>query len=572
MRNALLALALAATSTVTACSKTPRTEVMVFVRAEAGVMARANQLDVVVRGGAPGQARTEEGRSLYTGPSSDQGFALHWPVRIALVPKSGDASRVYEVVATASDASGRVAEARVLSSYLAGETLTLDVWLRDDCADVTCGADETCAAGACVAVQPVDPCMLSTLDGGLPKGCTPLDGGIGEPDASTPDGGIDAGLDAGSMDAGSMDAGLDAGSMDASSGDAGPPDAGPPDAGPVDGGSPTDLYNVVFVTSSTVVPGSLGGLAGADAVCRSLASDAGLPRPDSYVAFLSDSTNSAQSRLGSSRGWVGVDGRPFADRLHDLANGVMYYPIRYTETGGDPPITDGVPPRTSVATNTLPNLSGAGLDCGGYTTGGALGRIGIWRGGPTRWTDVASSRNCSIDRVLYCFGTGLNRPLDAPMLPADRRMAFLSSGTVGGAAGLSAFDGLCQTEADAAGYAGTFLALVMPDDSTTALSRFGTGAPWVRPDGVVVAESIADIANEDLLAPIAVTTALLYRDDVVWAGDRAPDAPLYPNTCAGWTGTGTVRGGLGAAASSDDFFGAGNGACTESHHLLCLQQ
>src|SRR5690606_37464596 len=99
--------------------------------------------------------------------------------------------------------------------------------------------------------------------------------------------------------------------------------------GMVDGGDhdasvdPTEKHNVVFVTSTQQAAGSLGGLEGADALCRARAEAGGLPRPESYVAWLSDDTVSAIDRLSGSRGWVRPDGRPFVDTLADLESGII---------------------------------------------------------------------------------------------------------------------------------------------------------------------------------------------------------------------------------------------------------
>ena len=73
--------------------------------------------------------------------------------------------------------------------------------------------------------------------------------------------------------------------------------------------------NLVFVTSTTY-RGDLGGLQAADARCRERARAANLR--GTFVALLSSSTVDARTRLGTARGWVRTDGRPFADTQDDL--------------------------------------------------------------------------------------------------------------------------------------------------------------------------------------------------------------------------------------------------------------
>ncbi|MEM6957443.1 MAG: hypothetical protein AAF645_17250, partial [Myxococcota bacterium] len=69
MRLARLSLILSAALGLTSCSETPRTQVMVFVRADDAVIARAERLEVIVRGGPPGSMLEERDRIVYSGPT-----------------------------------------------------------------------------------------------------------------------------------------------------------------------------------------------------------------------------------------------------------------------------------------------------------------------------------------------------------------------------------------------------------------------------------------------------------------------------------------------------------------------
>src|ERR1700734_4365982 len=108
-------------------------------------------------------------------------------------------------------------------------------------------------------------------------------------------------------------------------GDAGT-DASTPHDGQLTGDGALGEFNIAFV-SSAMYDGDLGGTAGADTACRNLAHASGLP--GTYVAWLGTSTASAVSRLGSARGWVRPDGKPFADRASDLGVGGVFYPPRH---------------------------------------------------------------------------------------------------------------------------------------------------------------------------------------------------------------------------------------------------
>jgi hypothetical protein len=67
--------------------------------------------------------------------------------------------------------------------------------------------------------------------------------------------------------------------------------------------------NFAFVTSTKQLPTTFGSdLAGADAICNTRATQAGLL--GTYVAWLSSTTMPAVNRLGGARGWIRTDGLP----------------------------------------------------------------------------------------------------------------------------------------------------------------------------------------------------------------------------------------------------------------------
>src|SRR5690606_20216321 len=106
---------------------------------------------------------------------------------------------------------------------------------------------------------------------------------------------------------------------------------GAPGAGGSGGDDPgTEGYNIAFVTSTTY-RGDFGGLEVADEICNELARNAGLS--GSYIAWLSDTSVNARDRIGSARGWVRRDGRPFAATVEDLIGYSVLYPLLIDEKG-----------------------------------------------------------------------------------------------------------------------------------------------------------------------------------------------------------------------------------------------
>jgi hypothetical protein len=152
----------------------------------------------------------------------------------------------------------------------------------------------------------------------------------------------------------------------------------------------------VFV-SSEYYPGNLGGLAGADAICQTLAQAAGLP--GTYKAWLSDSTASPSTRFVRSTGpYRLVGGSKIADNWKDLTDGALQVPIIVTETGA------GVASATAVWTHTHPN--GTALTsadhCGNWSTATGDGDVGDLTARNATWT-VDDTLACTSGGRLYCF-------------------------------------------------------------------------------------------------------------------------------------------------------------------------
>ncbi len=480
--------------------------------------------------------------------------------------------RVIDVSLLARD--GSVVAERQVRIDVEGD-LGLTVLITRDCVGMTCGGGNACVAGTCAPDTCVETgsacpaaectsasdcpapaascaearcvggaCLYATVSGACPdaEACVPDEGCTGIVLA-------DAGVDSGVM----VDAGSDGGLVD-----------GGHDGGTVDGGD--EGYNVVFVTSIATAPGTFGGLAGASTLCQALAMSAGLPRPSSYRAFLPTIATDARAQITGSRGWVRVDGLPFVDTDTDLAAGRIYYPIALDEAGDPAPVT-------SVATSTNADSTRGGETCGDWDdTAARVGRIGDPRDTTVRWTDSAGSTDCSTPLAIYCFGTGLSRPLPPPVAPPGAARAFQSQSTVNAQMGLGALDALCEADAAEAGYTGTFRALVAPSDTESALSasRFSmTSGPWYRPDGAKVGDTLLDLAASQLLAPPNVTVGMSYESHRVWAGADTPGV-AGTQTCGSWTMSGS--GSTGFSSSTTAFFHAGGATlCSVGQRVLCFQ-
>lgn len=173
------------------------------------------------------------------------------------------------------------------------------------------------------------------------------------------------------------DASVDAGANDAST------DAA--DAGP--------QGTLVFV-SSTLSNANLGGLAGADTRCTTLATAAGLD--GTWVAWLSNGDNGphAADRVTSAGPFRLRSGEVIANSKLELLTGVLRHPINRDENG-QPVVASRV-------------WTGSGAD-GRYSTNdcdkwrsGNDGRVGETSSATATWTS-AGVDGCGQQRRIYCF-------------------------------------------------------------------------------------------------------------------------------------------------------------------------
>ncbi len=336
----------------------------------------------------------------------------------------------------------------------------------------------------------------------------------------------------------------------------------------------TAVFNVVFVTSTTF-DGDLGGQAGADADCASLAAAANLPS-GTYRAWLSTSSLDAVAKLGSARGFVRPDGEPFADQVSSIAAGIILNPLNLDESGVDVG-------RQSVWTGTTDaGTVNNSASCADWTigTGISFGEQGVSTGGASAWSDDAVETGCNSPAHIYCFDTSHVSTLS--VTPASGRIAFVSEGSFATSQGMPSADALCQSEAAAAGLANStqFLAL-LATSTASAASRFDMSAmspPYVRPDGIEIADA------PTLAAGITLNSGIWQHADggyvtefaaSVWTGSTSPNVVGTPaTTCQNWSTTfGADTGSEGVSNVTDTWWNSGASAsCAASLPVYCLEQ
>ena len=337
----------------------------------------------------------------------------------------------------------------------------------------------------------------------------------------------------------------------------------------------TPVFNVVFVTSQTY-DGSINGamsLTGADAQCAAAATAGGLPT-GTYKAWLSTSTVDASSRLGSARGFIRVDGAPFADKISDITSGKILNSINLDENGSDVAFQN-----TWTATSAAGTLTGTA--CSDWTTNSntSQGELGLSSGGPQLWTDTFGLTGCNSTRHLLCFDTSHTSALT--VTPVSGRIAFISQGTFDTTSGATGADTLCQNEATSAGLtnASSFLAL-LSTTSASAASRFDLSMgsmPYVRPDGIKIADATTIASGAALDSGIwqhADGSYVAGFGFVAWTGSSSPTTVgTAGTTCADWSDNTTSSHGSDAEAVSDTHWWGGFGAttCNAGDSVYCLE-
>ena len=311
----------------------------------------------------------------------------------------------------------------------------------------------------------------------------------------------------------------------------------------------------------------MSGLDGALEICEELADQAGLAGPENFVPWLSTATDDAYCTLLGLSGkvaancgegsppspdagpWIRLDGVPFAADL-DAAIGAedaVYTPLVVDENGVL------VPGNLRAFTGSDGNgaLEADGL----YTTCGDWSNSStdlVWIGRPNS-TSISWSTNggttCQTPSHLYCLERGAGASVEPDPPPAGSNLAFVTSIThhgdlstwphANGETGIDAGDEVCKALAQTAGYDrwNGFRAW-LSDSSTDAASRFPVDVAWYRPDGIRVADDLADLTDGHLLAPINLDDLGFYRGNFAVATGTTNAGLATTTHCSNWTSSG----------------------------------
>jgi hypothetical protein len=176
-----------------------------------------------------------------------------------------------------------------------------------------------------------------------------------------------------------------------------------------------------FVTSTNPGKGGdLGGLAGADAHCQSLAVAVGAGGR-TWHAYLSTNTVDAKDRIGNGP-WSNAKGELIAQNVADLhsANNKITAATALNEKGQAPNYLGGTPPaplaqplQHDILTGTNEDGTASDATCNNWTDGadatamlGHADRIGR-NPGVNSWNAIHPSQGCSMEKLTPTGGAGL---------------------------------------------------------------------------------------------------------------------------------------------------------------------
>ena len=179
-----------------------------------------------------------------------------------------------------------------------------------------------------------------------------------------------------------------------------------------------------FVTSSNPKGGNLGGLAGADQVCQSLAKTAGAGGK-TWRAYLSTSTVDAKSRIGNGP-WYNFKGELIAQNvadLHTADKNKISGETALTEKGTVPNYLKMVDGKAAPAAQPLQHdiLTGTNEDgtknadtCNNWTVGDASAKAMLGHAdrlgrnpGLNSWNAIHASQGCWQEQLAPTGGSGL---------------------------------------------------------------------------------------------------------------------------------------------------------------------
>ena len=344
--------------------------------------------------------------------------------------------------------------------------------------------------------------------------------------------------------------------------------------------------NLVFVTS-TIAPTNQGSAATYDSNCNASAMAAGIntAASDGYTAMISDANSLARARLGATaRGWVRMDGKPFADTQTALFDSqVVFNDVRFDELHN---VLIGELMTGTASDGTLtPLLDSTGVaTCNNWTDASAGRFFSIAAdsaGGAGNWLSSnlpyrIQEERCSGGGHLLCMGNKRNTVVTVS--PSTGKKIWVSNSLFNVTAGMTP-DALCQANRPT----GVSTAVALIATTTRAAgSVLDMSAIYTRPDGTMVGTGAEIVTYETFgnleSGPWQFGDGTYMKFDpsdsaLAWTGQTDLMNPGgMDTTCSNWTvGTGYAIAGNPGESSPLWWNGTTAAPCSQPHHVYCVQ-
>lgn len=303
--------------------------------------------------------------------------------------------------------------------------------------------------------------------------------------------------------------------------------------------------NLIFVTSNNL-PTDRGSAAAYDGDCNAAATAAGINDGPgaAFTAMISDANSLGRARLGATaRGWVRMDGKPFADTQAGLfGSQVIFNDVRFDETGrpfntivmtgtnSDGTLTSLATPPTMATCQNWTVATNQSFFAGSGSLDGAGG-----------WLSISAGEPCNVGGHVLCMGHTKNSAVSA--LVSSGKFIWLSTTLFTPGTSLTP-DAACQASRPGGVTASAALIATTTRSAATVLDM---SASYVRPDGTFVATG-AQMAATPAASATATPDPILTSG--VWQfGDGTYLQPQGGSIQFTWTGQTTLTS-LGTVAST----------------------
>jgi hypothetical protein len=329
-----------------------------------------------------------------------------------------------------------------------------------------------------------------------------------------------------------------------------------------------DVPNRAFISTASR-PGGFGGTAAADDICAGEAGNAGLS--GTFVSFIaSAAVPDPRSRLVGSSGYVLVDGTPIGNTVESMLDSLEVFNPIWKQVDGTPLVGNAstwtganqngfhVPAETC---NDWQDSSGAVMGTGNNVHNAS------WAGG--------SSVTCDNNRRFLCLEVGHVTTVAA--VPSTGRLTFITVGKRTTALDVTDADTLCNTEATAAGFPGTYRAALTTSTASLA-SRFVVDSrPFIRLDGTFVAPGDVFFTGMNLTSMVHQLSDGSYTRESFWTGvTTSPQTTSGTGqTCNDWMSAGMATdapSGQPSHTVGSAFWSALLNTCDTRLHFLCVQE